>query len=169
MDRIKLSKNFYLDEFTRSQTAVRAGIVIEVTHPSMEFVYLQTLCAKVLQPLRDALGPVQITSGYRPPKLNSLIGGSSRSQHQYGQAADIVVSGYTPLQVARWIAENIRGYDQLIYEFSKWVHVSISGLHSHPRRQQLTAYKKKSRFPGLRPKTVYVPGLFAIDDLPEVA
>ncbi len=169
MNRIKLSKNFYLDEFTRSQTAVHAGIVIEIPQTSMEFVYLQTLCEQVLQPTRDALGPVHITSGYRPPKLNKLIGGSSRSQHMYGQAADIVVSGYTPLQVARWIAKNIRGYDQLIHEFGKWVHVSISGLHSHPRRQRLTAYKKKSRIPGLRPRTVNVPGLFAIGDLPEVA
>lgn len=169
MNRIKLSKNFYLDEFTRSQTAVRAGIIIEVPQPSMEFVYLQELCEKVLQPLRDALGPVQITSGYRPPALNRLIGGSPRSQHQIGQAADIVVAGYTPLEVVRWIAENIPGYDQLIHEFGQWTHVSISGLHSKGRRQLLTAYKKKSRIPGLRPKTVYVPGLFALSDLPEAA
>ena len=169
MDRIKLSENFYLDEFTRSQAAARAGIVVEVVRPSMEFAYLQTLCEKVLQPLRDALGPVHITSGYRPPKLNALIGGSPRSQHQYGQAVDIVVSGFTPLQVARWIAENIPGYDQLIHEFGQWVHVSVPGLHSRPRQQLLTAYKKKSRIPGFRPKTVYLPGLYAVADLPEVA
>ncbi len=169
MNRIKLSKNFYLDEFTLSQKAVRAGILIEVTQENIEFFYIKMLCEKVLQPLRDALGPVHITSGYRPPKLNKLIGGSSRSQHMYGQAADVVVSGYTPLQVARWIAKNISGYDQLIHEFGAWTHVSVPGLHSHPRRQRLTAYKKKSRIPGLRPKTVYVPGLVAIDDLPEVA
>lgn len=42
---------------------------------------------------------VTITSGYRPPAVNSAVGGVSNSQHLYGAAADILVSGYKPHEV----------------------------------------------------------------------
>lgn len=165
MERIALSKNFYLDEFTRSQTAERLGIDMRVNPAGVVAHNLRRLCVTVLQPLRDALGPVHITSGYRPPKLNRLIGGSPNSQHQYGLAADIVVSGQAPLDVALWLRrhlENDSGYDQLIHEFGRWVHVSVAPLNSSPRVQALTAVKVPRRIG--RPRTAYVPGLLAVED-----
>ena len=42
---------------------------------------LQILIRDVIQPMRDALGPIRITSGYRSPQLNRAIGGSRKSQH----------------------------------------------------------------------------------------
>ncbi len=164
MQRIQLSKNFYLDEFTRSQVAARHGINMRVAENGVIHHNLRRLCVTVLQPLRDALGPVHITSGYRPPKLNRLIGGSSNSQHQFGQAADIIVSGQTPLDVALWIKYNIKDFDQLIHEFGRWVHVSVSGLNSDPRRQQLTAVKIPKLTMIRKPRTVYVPGLLSVDE-----
>ena len=101
MSRIKLSPNFYLDEFTRSQVAVRHDITISVEPDSLVLENLRRLCVNVLQPLREALGPVHVTSGYRPLAVNILVGGSSRSQHIDGLAADIVVSGYTPFEVCQ--------------------------------------------------------------------
>ena len=54
-----------------------------------------------LQRLRDKVGkPVVITSGYRTAAYNKRCGGISTSHHLTGKAADIKVSGMTPLQVA---------------------------------------------------------------------
>ena len=40
--------------------------------------------------MRDALGPIRVSSGYRNPELNRAIGGSSRtSQHCKGEALDL--------------------------------------------------------------------------------
>lgn len=155
--RTRLSDDFYLDEFTQSDTADRHGITIVVDAGSEVERNIQRLVDTVLQPLRDALGPVTITSGYRPKKLNRLIGGATSSQHQYGQAADIVVRGHTPLQVAEWIRDNIIGYDQLIHEFGHWVHVSVPSERNSPRANELTAVKVNGR-------TSYVPGIHPVAD-----
>ena len=57
--------------------------------------------AKNLQVLRDYLGKsITINSGYRSTKYNAKIGGVKNSQHVKGKAADIVVKGITPKEVA---------------------------------------------------------------------
>lgn len=160
MSRLALSRNFFLDEFTRSQTAVRHDIDMRVDPEGPVFANLQRLCVRVLQPLRDALGPVHVTSGYRPLPLNRRIGSQDGSAHVSGRAADIVVMGYTPLEVARWIERHLRDYDQLIHEFGQWVHVAIAWPDQPAREQLLTAVKIER---GLGPSTVYVPGILSVE------
>jgi peptidoglycan hydrolase-like protein with peptidoglycan-binding domain len=55
-----------------------------------------------LEKLRHALGdrPIKINSAYRDPVHNRRVGGVSNSQHLYGKAADIIVSGVSPAAVA---------------------------------------------------------------------
>jgi len=146
----QLSPHFSLSEFTRSQTAARHGLIIET--PESIRLELTRLCFLVLEPLRKAFGPVVVTSGYRPPELNRLIGGSDTSAHQYGRAADIVVPGRTPQAVAEWLASRPLPFDQVILEYYQWVHVSIAEQDHRPRRQALTAMRVDGR-------TVYLPGL----------
>lgn len=162
MARIQLSPNFYLDEFTRSQTAARAGIEITVELGSDIHHNLIDLCERILQPLRDALGPVHISSGYRPHRVNALVGGSKSSSHLHGLAADITVTGCTPLEVARWLRNRTAGYDQIIHEFGQWVHASVAPESGHPRGECLTAIKVPRRL--RKPKTVYVLGLKTVED-----
>ncbi len=60
-----------------------------------------------LQAIRNHFGkPVQITSGYRCLTHNQRVGGATGSRHSKGQAADIVVSGVAPKEVAKF-AESI--------------------------------------------------------------
>lgn len=166
MKRHQLSANFYLDEFTRSETAARHGIDNAISHNSSESRNLVLLCLEVLQPLRDALGPVTILSGYLCPALNKKIGGSKNSSHCDGLAAHIVVSGHTPLEVAGWL-ENHVPFDQVIHEFGQWTHASIALPWKSPRRERMTAINISRKF--RKPRTAYVSGLYTISRAYKVA
>lgn len=93
---MRLSDNFSMDEFLVSQTAARKGGQIledQMNPPDSVINNLQYLVDETIQPLRTLLGvPMKISSGYRCEALNTAIGGSNRSQHVHGQAADIILS-----------------------------------------------------------------------------
>ena len=141
-----LSKNFALKEFTESVTAIRNSVD---NSPTPEHIRnIQLLVKFVLQPLREALSkPIKVTSGYRSESLNKLIGGSKRSQHCKGQAADIQfrVDGVMDNK-AIWdkIIELGLPFDQMINEFEfSWIHISYN--HEHNRKSLLEAYKENGR------------------------
>ncbi len=153
---MRLSKNFSLDEFTKSRTAIRRGI--DNTPKGDHLEAAKALFENVVQKVRDNFGPTMINSGYRSPELNKAVGGSSRSQHCKGQAADIEVRGVPNAEVAQWIVDNM-DFDQVILEFytpgvpdSGWVHVSYKTTGN--RKSILTALKENG-------KTVYKPGIIA--------
>jgi zinc D-Ala-D-Ala carboxypeptidase len=87
-ENTRLSKNFILSEF-----ACKDG---------SKTIIVDYRLVEQLQKLRDTLGkPVVITSGYRTITYNKKCGGIATSLHLKGMAADIKVSGMTPLQVAQ--------------------------------------------------------------------
>ena len=160
-DRKRLSKNFYLDEFLNSETAMRCGIDMSISDNSIIQTHLFLLANSVLQPIRDHFGlPVTIISCYRPPALNRKVKGARDSAHLYGFAADIRVAGRSPLEVAQWIADNVPDFDQVINEYDSWVHVAINIPNQAQRKQCLTAIRVK-RF--IKSKTAYVYGLCAVE------
>lgn len=125
---MKLSKNFTLQELTKSQTAIRNNI--DNTPSPEEIENLQELCVNVLQPIREVFGPVFVSSGFRSLTINSLTGGSANSYHVKGMAADIEVASASTLDLFLWIKNNLP-YTELILEFyvegypdSGWVHVA---------------------------------------------
>ena len=88
MAKTILTKHFTLEEFTRSSTAKARGI--DNTVPKKLIPALRNLCVTVLEPLREqAKEPVEISSGYRCPELNRVVGGKNTSQHMKGEACDI--------------------------------------------------------------------------------
>ena len=158
---VYLSKNFTLKELTRSNTALRLGIDNE---PSKEGVLKLTLLAtSLLQPLRNEVGALRITSGYRSPQLSEAIGSSSNSQHCRYEAVDLQY-------VKRGKMDNIKIYDalidldldfdQCILEFGNatehidptepaWVHISWKVVDN--RKQTLVAYKDENNKTKYRP------------------
>lgn len=156
---MKLSQNFYLSEFLKSQTAIRLGV--DMTPPKDVVENLRVLCNAILQPVRDHFGPVSISSGWRPLQVNRAIGSTDRSQHVTGQAADFEVPGVPNPEIAEWIKSNLI-FDQLILEYytpgqpnSGWLHTSfVTGREN--RNQVLTVARKKV---GSRWKSVTLPGL----------
>ncbi|SOD78426.1 D-Ala-D-Ala carboxypeptidase family metallohydrolase [Spirosoma fluviale] len=141
---MNLSTHFSLQEMTLSQTAIRNGI--KNIPNAKQISNLKELCLNILEPLRTLVGkPIHVTSGFRNPIVNSLISGSSTSQHMKGEAADIHVEGLTTQELFDIIRTSDLPYDQLIQEFDSWVHVSFS---AKTRRDTLVATK------GLNNKTI---------------
>ena len=143
---MKLSKNFTLGEMIQSQTAIRKNI--DNNPNGDQILNLIDLCDNVLQPLRDAIGPIRISSGFRSQKLNVAIGGAASSQHcaLNGAAADIDM-GEKNAEVFEWLKSNV-DFDQLIWEFGdksnpSWVHVSYK--EGKNRNQILKAIKENGR------------------------
>ena len=108
---MKLTRNFSLQELTKSDTAIRKGIDNEPNADQID--KLKMLCEKVLQPVRDQFGRVKVTSGYRSPELCVAIGSSINSQHAKAEAVDFEVMGVDNAEVADWVKMNCET-DQLI-------------------------------------------------------
>jgi hypothetical protein len=147
---MKLTENLSLNEATKSNTATRLGI--DNTPPPAIVERMIETAEKIFQPLRDALGPIRVSSFYRSPDLNRAIGGSKSSQHCKGEAIDMQGILATNKMLFN-SACDLEDYDQIIWEFGTleepdWVHVSYSKTHN--RKQILRATKIGKR-------TAYVP------------
>ena len=120
----QITKNFTLEEFTRSETAERMGI--KNVPGNRERLAIVNLCAKLLQPLRDIYGkPIRINSGYRCPELNKAVGGVSNSMHQNGEASDLSIDGKAR-ELLELIEENHLPFDQaILYRKQNFLHVSL--------------------------------------------
>jgi putative chitinase len=152
----KLSENFVLRDFIKSETAIRKGI--DNTPTTDHKIALKHVCEKILEPVYAHFQQdIRINSSYRSPKLNAAVGGSNKSQHCNGEAIDFEIDGLPNPELAKWVSKNC-DFDQLILEFynpkegpnSGWVHASYTakGVNRH---QILTAVMEGG-------KTVYKPG-----------
>ena len=123
---MRLTEHFFLEEFTRSTSAARAGI--DNSLPAEYLPRVQKL-AQALENLRQVVGgnPIIIRSGYRCPALNDMTPGSSKtSAHMLGYAADFVIVGIAPLEVCQFIRYTPSiPFDQVIYEYGSWCHLSV--------------------------------------------
>ena len=162
---MRLSKNFTLNELTRSNTATRLGIDNE---PSKEGIMKLTLLAtELLQSIRDRIGALRITSGYRSPQLSEAIGSSSNSQHCRYEAVDLQFvkrGNMDNLMIYQALIDLDLDFDQCILEFGNateyidptspdWVHLSWKVVDN--RRQVLVAYKDIDNKTKYRPLIKY--------------
>lgn len=145
---MKLSKNFSLNELTKSYTAIRLGI--DNTPNSTELANLRRVAENILQPVRDHYGKsFTPSSGYRGLDLNRAVNSSDTSQHVLGCAVDFEVPGVSNYELAKWINDHLI-FDQLILEFyysgkpySGWVHCSYSTTN---RNEVLTINKYGAQY-----------------------
>lgn len=117
-------KNFKLSEFFVSSTANKNGIKNEPSLDERATIErnINLLVDNVLDPIRDMVHtPISITSGYRCPIVNKLVGGVDNSQHMSGYAADFHVQGFTPSMMHQLFLYifNTLEFDQLIYYRNK--------------------------------------------------
>lgn len=129
---MNLSKNFTLEELIRSATAIRLGLDNQPS--AVQITNLTRLVTDVLQPLRDAWKqPIVVSSGFRCPVLNKVVGGVANSQHLVGEAVDIHTLGDAPADNQALFAtavclvrDGIIEVGQLIDEYGyNWIHISL--------------------------------------------
>lgn len=132
----KLSNNFTVSEFKCKDGSDKILIADELV--------------SLLQKIRDHFGkPITINSAYRNAVYNIKIGGASRSQHVYGTAADIVVKGVNPAEVAKYV-EYIMPNKGGIGLYNSFTHVDV-----RVKRSRWKNYGREvgvSGFPGYVPK-----------------
>jgi zinc D-Ala-D-Ala carboxypeptidase len=135
---MNLTPHFSLEEFCASNTAARHGI--DNSLPLELYAAAKRTCIG-LEEVRVLLrsNSIRISSGYRCPALNSLLGSRSTSQHLKAEAVDFTCPTFGTVDkiVKAIIASDIK-YDQVIREYDKdgggWVHISFS---DKPKRQAL--------------------------------
>lgn len=152
---MKLSKHLSLKEATYSATAIKNGLNNKPNIGQVEV--LKALAVNIFEPCRKFCGgPLKVTSGFRGPQLNSLIGGSLTSDHCVNDhntaALDLdcdVYKNSTNADLFNYIKDNL-DFKQLIWEFGNdeqpnWVHVSWSTNAHFNKREILIAKRINGR------------------------
>ena len=107
----KVSENFRVREFACTDGS--------------DPIFIDTELVTVLQKVRARFGKsVTITSAYRTPTKNKACGGSTYSQHLYGKAADVKISGVSPKKVAAY-AETILKNKGGIGIYPTFTHIDV--------------------------------------------
>ena len=111
-----ISKNFRVREF-RCQDG-------------SDVVFIESDLVDILQKIRDHFGKaVTINSAFRTFSHNKKVGGATYSQHLYGKAADIKVSGVAASVVADF-AETLMPSTGGIGRYSTFTHVDVRKVKS---------------------------------------
>ena len=134
-----ITKNFTWEEAIVTNT----GIDNRITDNKVKDNIIN-VATKVMQLVRDYMGvSITVNSWFRNQQVNVLAKGSITSSHLKGEAVDFVCNDL--LKAFNFIKDNLE-FDQLIWEFGRWIHVSYR--EGNNRRQVLRAVKEKG-------KTVY--------------
>lgn len=139
---MNLTPHFTLEELTHTDHRE-----FDNTPNEQELENIKRL-AEFLEEVKTVLGgkPVMVNSAFRSKQVNDAVGSKDTSQHRVGCAADIRVPTMTPDEVVKAIMASDLGYDQLIREFDRWTHLSITNVAgAAPRKQVLIIDKKGTR------------------------
>ena len=90
-------------------------------------VFVDSELIHILQAVRDHFGrAVTVSSAYRTPPHNAAVGGKADSQHLYGRAADIRISGVGVDELADYIETLLPGTGGIgRYHQKGFVHVDV--------------------------------------------
>lgn len=96
---------------------------------------LEALRVDILERVADALGRGEISSAYRCPVVNSLVGGDPNSAHTVGLAADRVPPDF--VKEIGWLSGAALPLDRVIFETrnggkSRWLHLQRHALDRLP-------------------------------------
>lgn len=144
---MRLARNFTYHEAIRSQTAARHGID---NTPNQKQLRNMIYTAMVMQQIRNYFGnPVQVTSFFRCPELNTAIRGSKNSAHMDGRACDFVVNGVSNNRVFDLLKESDIPFKKLINEFPNesrgWLHIEVAEFAEPTNKSFLLAIKNNGK------------------------
>jgi zinc D-Ala-D-Ala carboxypeptidase len=143
---MNLSKNFTLEEATRSNKATALGINNSLPKGKLkDATYFAT---KILQPVREKIGkPFNISSWYRCPALNQAVGGKPTSAHLSSMAVDFIIQGLTAKETFDFVLVALKDlripFDQIIVEKNtktgaNWVHLGVKHFDNRNQAFSIT-------------------------------
>lgn len=107
----KLSFNFTVKEFRCKDNT--------------DTIFVAPALVKLLQEAREYFKkPIIINSAYRTEPYNKKIGGAEYSQHKYGTAADVYISGIPVKTIYDWFDKKL-GNSGGVGLYKKFVHVDV--------------------------------------------
>lgn len=127
---MKVSKYVTMDHVIASARAKRLHINNKPNPKQLKRAI--RLSRKIIDPVFDRFGEIELSSFFRGEKLNKKTPGAvSTSQHAKGEAVDIDADGHKTVsnsEVFHFIMHNLP-FDQLIWEYGtkdnpNWVHIS---------------------------------------------
>lgn len=131
--RLPIGRHFTWAELTTTSTGLP-----NVPDPA-DVIRATVLAVRVLDPLRDAVGPVHVTSWYRSRAVNEAVGGVSTSHHLRGEAADVYVPGYTSSELADVVDALDLPYTELgVYPDSSSGRIHVAYAVGRDERQRYT-------------------------------
>jgi putative chitinase len=152
---MNLSEHFTFEELTHTDhrehdnTPTEAEkCVIDGKEVTVNAVANLSRLAAFLEDLKTVLGgkPIMVNSAFRSEAVNTAVGSKNTSDHRRGCAADIRVPGMTPDEVTKAIINSNLPYQQVIREFDRWTHVSITTNEGDaPRKSKLIIDKAGTR------------------------
>ena len=96
---MKLSEFFTLEEMTITQVRSVGNV------PNALKLENLTRTAMKMDHIRRLLGrPIIVSSGYRSPEVNKIVGGSQTSDHMQGLAVDFICPGFGTVDEIAWPA-----------------------------------------------------------------
>ena len=157
---MRLTKNFTLHELIYSSAALRKNI--DNTPTKEGIIKLRLLATTLLQPLRNAVGSIRITSGYRSPQLSEAIG--SHCRYEAVDMQFVKRGRMDNIKIYKALIDLDLDFDQCILEFGDslvdsdpdypaWIHLSWKITDN--RRQVLVAYKDDKNKTKYRPPIEY--------------
>jgi hypothetical protein len=118
------------DKLTPNFTAGELGV--HHADATVDVVANARKTATWLQAARGVIGvPLIVTSGFRPPAVNTAVGGASDSDHLTGLAADFEAQGLSAFTVYQRLLKaqeerKLPAFDQLIfYALDNHIHVGV--------------------------------------------
>ena len=138
----KLTEHFTLEELTHTDHREFENIPNDAEKANLERLAL------FLEQVKEVLGgkPIMVNSAFRCKQVNDAVGSKDTSQHRIGCAADIRVPNMTPDEVVKAVIASGIPYDQIIREFDRWTHISVTNTAGgNPRRQALIIDKTGTR------------------------
>lgn len=134
----KLSENLTLGEFLATS---HHEFDDEQSDPPQEvLINARRHAIDLWQPCRDLIGPMAVSSGYRCPGLNAAVGGAVTSAHMDGRATDNIPIKTSLLDAYMQILQSSLPFDQLIWEFGRWIHLGSPKHWDQPRREALMKF-----------------------------
>lgn len=145
---MQLSPHFTLQEALRSDAAIQRGLDNSPTPAHQKNI---EYTAQMMERVRAVLGnkAIRVSSWYRNPEVNRIVGGVANSQHALGLAVDFTCPSFGDvLAVCVALRASDIPFDQLIWEYGRWVHIGFCNCPK-PRRQVLTKREGKPYVNGL--------------------